>query len=372
LVEFTEDPPIVGIIGGGQLGRMLALAGLPLGLRFRFLEPKSDAPVRSVGPVIHAEYDDPEALDTFRAGLTVVTYEFENVPADAVRRIQSTVPIHPAPAALAVAQDRLAEKETFRRLAIPTPAFRAVNERSELETGAADLGFPCVLKTRRMGYDGKGQRVLRGAGDLDSAWEALGRVPLLLESFVRFTRELSVLGVRGMDGETLFYPLAQNEHREGILRTSHAPVPGLDPTRQNEAEGIASRLLEELEYVGVLAIELFETSDGLLANELAPRVHNSGHWTQDGAVTSQFENHLRAILGLPLGSPEPRGWTAMVNLLGTAPERSRILALPGAHLHLYDKPPQPGRKLGHVNLVASTPGELESKVALLVEVVGGE
>jgi 5-(carboxyamino)imidazole ribonucleotide synthase len=348
---------------------MLALAGLPLGLRFRFLEPGQDPPVRELGTVVRAPYDDPASLDAFGEGLDVVTYEFENVPAAATQRLEGRAPVLPPPAALEMAQDRLAEKTGFRRLGIPTAPFVSVDSFAELEEAARSLGLPLVLKTRRLGYDGKGQRVLRAESDLGPAWEALGGVPLLAEGFVAFQRELSILGVRGRDGETLFYPLVENEHREGILRTSRAPADGLAQGRQRDAEEIAARMMDDLDYVGVLAVELFETPEGLFANEIAPRVHNSGHWTQDGAMTSQFENHLRAILGLPLGSPEPRGWSGMVNLLGTVPTPAALLALPGIHLHLYDKPPYPGRKLGHVNVVAASPGEREEKIALVEEVL---
>jgi len=350
---------------------MLALAGIPLGLRFRFLEPSPDPPVRELGMVVPAPYDDTAALDVFGEGLDVVTYEFENVPADTARRLAARIPVFPPPAALEMTQDRLAEKTGFRRLGIPTPPFVPVAEFKELEEAIHTVGHPLVLKTRRLGYDGKGQRVLRKQSELKPAWDEIGGVPLLAEGFVAFDRELSILGVRARDGETVFYPLVENVHAEGILRTSRAPAEGLADGRQREAEEIATRIMDELDYVGVLAVELFETSDGLLANEIAPRVHNSGHWTQDGAVTSQFENHLRAILGLPLGSPEPRGWSAMVNILGAVPDRATLLALPGTHLHLYDKPPYPGRKLGHVNVVAASPGEREEKVALVERVLRG-
>ena len=344
--------PLVAVVGGGQLGRMLGLAGIPLGLRFRFLEPKSDAPAHRVGEVVEAPYDDLEGLDRLAAGAQVVTYEFENVPVEAARRLSGSTPVHPAPAALAMAQDRLTEKEAFRSLGIETAPFLPVDSRETLEAAVGALGYPAVLKTRRMGYDGKGQHVLASEDDLDPAWERLGGRPLILEGFVPFDRELSILAVRGLDGEVAFYPLVENEHESGILVRSVAPAPAVTEALQEAGQGIARRVLEHLDYVGVLAIELFQVGDGLLANEMAPRVHNSGHWTQDGAVTSQFENHLRAILGLPLGSTAVRGErAAMVNLLGQPPVRSRILAVPGAHLHLYDKEPRPGRKVGHVNLV---------------------
>jgi len=365
-------PPLIGVLGGGQLGRMLALAGIPMGLRFRFLEPGQDSPVRGVGEVVRARWDDPDALRRFCDGLDVVTYEFENVPVGVVGQISEWGRVSPPSRALAAAQDRLSEKELFRRLGVQTAPFLPVGTRDELVEAVRTLDFPSVLKTRQMGYDGKGQRFLRGHEDVASAWEALGDHPLMLEGFIAFERELSVIGVRGQDGTVAFYPVSVNEHREGILRTTRAPSPGVSPQRQDEAERIAASLLHELDYVGVLAVELFDTADGLLANEMAPRVHNSGHWTQDGAVTSQFENHLRAVLGLPLGSVAPRGWSAMVNLIGSLPDQRAILAVPGCHLHLYDKEPRAGRKLGHVNVVADTPEALKERLERLLAIVEGE
>ncbi|MFQ5536939.1 MAG: 5-(carboxyamino)imidazole ribonucleotide synthase [Gemmatimonadota bacterium] len=352
----------VGVLGGGQLGRMLALAGTPLGMRFRFLEEKSPAPVDGLGHVVRAPYDDPEALDRFSRGLDVVTYEFENVPVRAVERIRAHgVALHPSPSALAMAQDRLAEKAGFAEVGIPTAPFRPVDSLEDLERAAAEVGLPAVLKTRRFGYDGKGQVVLRDAADAGPAFEALGGVPLILEGFVDFRRELSVLGVRGEDGACSFYPLVENVHREGILWTSVAPAPDVQPEVEEAAQRYGRALMEHHNYVGVLAIELFETADRLLANEMAPRVHNSGHWTQDGAWISQFENHLRAVCGYPLGSTAVRGYSAMVNLVGSSPTVRELLTFPDIHLHLYDKTPRPRRKLGHVNLVR------ESREALMSE-----
>ena len=371
--------PLVAVLGGGQLGRMLALAGLPLGLRFRFLEPKSEPPVRDLGQLIRTPYDDPEGLDALVDGAAVVTYEFENVPVGAARKLAESVPVFPPPEALEMAQDRLTEKESFRFLGIDTASFRAVGTRGELDEAVREIGLPAVLKTRRMGYDGKGQVVLRDQSDLDAGWEALGDRPLILEDFVDFRRELSILAVRSRSGETAFYPVVENDHRDGILVRSRVPAgPALEGTGsssavpseeegdhsvwslppQAEAEGIATRILDHLSYVGVLAVELFEVPDPergarLLANEMAPRVHNSGHWTQDGAWTCQFENHLRAVLGLPLGDTGLRGESAaMINLLGAPPAREELARVPGARLHLYDKEPRPGRKVGHVNVTA--------------------
>jgi 5-(carboxyamino)imidazole ribonucleotide synthase len=330
---------LVGCIGGGQLGRMLALAGLPLGLSFRFLDPSPDACAREVGELVVAPYDDGEALDRLVDGAAVVTYEFENVPVEAAARIGAV----PGPRALEEGQDRLREKELFRSLGIPTARFGGLEE----------TGLPALVKTRRLGYDGKGQRRI----DRD---EALGDDELA-EELVPFERELSIVGVRARDGETRFWPVGENLHRDGVLRVTRAPA--VDAP-QAEAERICTALLDDLGYVGVLAVELFAVGGRLLANEFAPRVHNTAHWTIDGAVTSQFENHLRAILGLPLGSTDATELCVMVNLIGEVPPVDALLALPGAHVHLYGKEPRAGRKIGHVTLVDPDDETVERAVAL--------
>jgi 5-(carboxyamino)imidazole ribonucleotide synthase len=332
---------LVACIGGGQLGRMLGLAGLPLGLRFRFLDPSPDAPAGDVGELVVGAYDDEAALRRLADGADIVTYEFENVPVEAALPL---APL-PPPRALELSQDRLVEKELFVRLGIPTARFGSL----------AEAGLPALVKSRRLGYDGKGQRRLDVPGPLDEGE--------LAEEIVDFDRELSILAVRGRDGETRFWPLAENVHRDGILRVSRAPA--VDAP-QAEAQGLAARLLDELDYVGVLALELFEVDGSLLANEYAPRVHNTGHWTIDGAATSQFENHLRAITGLPLGSTEPLAASAMVNLIGGVPAPDALLRLPGAHLHLYGKEPRRGRKLGHITLVGAN-GETVAQAVQLAE-----
>ncbi len=329
---------------------MIALAGYPLGLRFRHLSPHPNVPAAPLSEEVIGEYDDPASLDRFADGIDVATYEFENVPVEAARRLARSVPVFPPPVALEVAQDRLAEKRFFRDLGIGTAAFQPVDSPEQLRDAVRHIGLPAVLKTRRWGYDGKGQHLLHAEADLDSAWTELGGAPLILEGFVHFRRELSILAVRGRDGDTAFYPLVENHHRDGILRLSLAPAPGLDPTLQREGEAIARAALDRLDYAGVLAIELFDTEQGLLANEMAPRVHNSGHWSIEGAPCSQFENHLRAILGLPLGATHAYGRVAMLNLLGDVPPLRSLLAIPEAAIHLYEKQPRPGRKLGHVTL----------------------
>ena len=360
----------IGVLGGGQLGRMLALAGIPLGHEFVFVEPGGDA-VRGLGEIITASADDRDALDRLTKEVELVTYEFENVPVSAARAVAARLPVYPPPEALAVSQDRVVEKTFFRELSIPTARFVPVESRGDLDKAVATLGLPAVLKTRRFGYDGKGQRVLRVPGDLSNAWTALSGTPLVLEAFVPFTRELSIVAVRGRDGREAFYPLVENHHRDGILRRTLAPAPGLTAALQAQAEEHARRILERLRYVGVLAIELFEVGDELLANEMAPRVHNSGHWTIDGAATSQFENHVRAIAGWPLGPTTVRGAVAMVNLIGAAPNPAAVLKVPYSRLHLYGKTPKPGRKVGHVTIVGPSHEALAPSVATIERLAPG-
>jgi 5-(carboxyamino)imidazole ribonucleotide synthase len=355
----------IGILGGGQLGYMLALAGYPLGLHFRFLDPSPEAPVGRIANRVTADFNDRQALLKFSHGLEVVTYEFENVPVAAVNFLAERVPVYPSAAALEEAQERLREKRLFRRLEIPTTEFAEIAKREELDLAVKQVGLPAMLKTCRMGYDGKGQWLLRTTQDVEKARAELPDVPLILEKFVPFTRELSILGVRGRGGEIAFYPLIENHHRGGILRLSLAPAPNLTSSLQQEAEHAARRVLEALEYVGVLCIEFFEIDGRLLANEMAPRVHNSGHWTIEGAVTSQFENHLRAILGMPLGSTAAVGVSAMVNLIGEIPESAEVLNVSNAHLHLYGKAPRAGRKLGHVTVRADQFDKLQQRLSAL-------
>jgi 5-(carboxyamino)imidazole ribonucleotide synthase len=352
----------IGILGGGQLGRMLALAGHPFGLQFRVLEPAAECPAAAVGYHLRGDYEDYQALYSFCQKLDAITYEFENVPVETARWLAERVPVFPTPDALEIGQDRLAEKAFFQGLGVPVPPFAAVDSRSDLEAALKRIGLPAVLKTTRFGYDGKGQAVLRTPEDVERAWPTLGGRPLVLEGFVHFDRELSILAVRGRGGELAFYPLVENVHRAGILRVSTSPVPDLSPALQAKAEDIATRALEALDYVGVLAVELFQAGDQLLVNEMAPRVHNSGHWTIEGAETSQFENHVRAVAGLPLGSTAAVGRSVMINLIGGWPDPATVLAIPGAHLHLYGKHPRPNRKVGHITVRADSDGELVDRV----------
>jgi 5-(carboxyamino)imidazole ribonucleotide synthase len=353
----------VGIVGGGQLGMMLVEAGHGLGVECVTLDPTADSPASRVGPSIVGPYGDPAALDRLAEGADVVTYEFENVPVDGVRALHDRVPVLPPPAALEAAQDRLAEKTLFTQVGLRVPPFAPVDDLTGLRSAIADVGLPAVLKTRRFGYDGKGQAVLRHEELAADVWRAVGEVPSILESLVAFDREVSVVSVRGADGDVRCWPLVENHHRDGILRLSVVPAPGLTPELQRTAERHALAVLERLDYVGVLAIELFQVGDELLGNEMAPRVHNSGHWTIEGSITSQFENHLRGICGMPLGDVGMRGAAAMVNLIGEEPSLEPILAIPGAHLHRYGKQPRPGRKLGHVTFTAEDERLMRERVA---------
>jgi 5-(carboxyamino)imidazole ribonucleotide synthase len=363
----------LGVLGAGQLGRMMALAGVPLELRCRFLDPSPESPARYMGEFLQGDFEgDQQCLDRFVAGVDRVTYEFENVPVQSARYLAERVPVYPPPQALEVAQDRVLEKNFFQKSGIAVPPFAPVSSLDELQAAVKEIGLPAVLKTRRMGYDGKGQFVLRSPEDVNEAWGRLGSVPLVLEGFVSFEREVSILAVRAVDGEVAFYPLVENVHREGILRLSRTVPGGMAPALQQTAETYAARIMNELDYVGVLAVEFFVHEGRLLANEMAPRVHNSGHWTIEGAATSQFENHLRAVMGWPLGATDCVLPSAMLNIIGTPPDRAAVLAVPGAHLHLYDKKPGAGRKLGHVTLCAPEVAELEQRLASLLPVVDSQ
>jgi 5-(carboxyamino)imidazole ribonucleotide synthase len=339
----------VGIVGAGQLGRMMALAGYPLGLDFLFLDKDAGTPGGQVAPLLAGELTDRGLLGQLAGRCQVLTFDWENIPVEALEQLPGEARIAPPLRALGCAQDRLSEKRTFELLGIPTTRYAAVDSRGALEAAVRSIGLPGVLKTRRLGYDGKGQFVLRKPADLDGAWAMLGSAPLLYENLVPFEREVSVIAVRGLDGGVAFYPLNLNVHREGILRLTRAPYGNAALARQ--AQRAARKLLEHFDYVGVLTIEFFVVRGKLVANEMAPRVHNSGHWTIEGAETSQFENHLRAITGMPLGSTRARGHCAMINLIGELPARDALLREPGLHWHDYGKSARPGRKLGHVTLL---------------------
>ena len=351
----------VGILGGGQLARMMALSAAPLGLRFLVMDTVADACAGQFAPLIVGDWRDESALAEFASKVDVVTFDFENVPAESAQWLAERVPVFPSPRALAVAQDRLAEKTLFCDLGIPVPPFVAVDSREGLEQAVATIGTPCILKTRRLGYDGKGQFRLRSDADIGAAWDALGaqapKVGLILEGFVAFERELSVVAVRGRDGEFRPWSLTENWHVDGVLSASLAPA-SVEADLQASAFRHARRLAEALDYVGVFALELFCRDGKLLANELAPRVHNSGHWSIEGAETSQFQNHLRAVLGLPLGDTRNLGHACMLNWIGEMPDAGAVLAEAGGHWHDYGKSPRAGRKVGHATLRSDSTGEL--------------
>ena len=342
----------VGVIGGGQLGRMLSLAGTPLGMQFTFLDPAEDACAAAVGEHLLGGYDSQEHLKKLAQSVDLVTFEFESVPAETV--------------ALRIARDRWFEKSMFKEQGIPTTEFANVLSQADLEAAVAQIGLPAVLKTRTLGYDGKGQKVLREAADVAGAFAYLGNVPCILEGFVDFSGEVSLIAVRARDGQVSCYPLVHNVHHEGIL---HLSVASDEHPLQALAQDYAGRVLNELNYVGVLAFEFFEVDDGLKANEIAPRVHNSGHWTIEGAESSQFENHLRAIAGLPLGSVAKVGHSAMLNFVGSIPATVDVLAVADCHLHDYSKAFKPGRKVGHATLRSATAERLQQQIAELEKLI---
>jgi 5-(carboxyamino)imidazole ribonucleotide synthase len=361
----------VGILGGGQLARMLALAGAPLGVRFLVVDSAADACAGQVAPLLQADWRDFSALARFADRIDVATFDFENVPADTAHWLSERTRVFPNPRALAVAQDRLEEKTLFRELGLDTPPFAVVDSRADLDAGLAAVGCPAVLKTRRLGYDGKGQFRIRSAADVDAAWQALGGVPLILEAWFAFEREVSVVGVRGRDGSFATYPLVQNWHTQGILSATLAPAPDadeLDAAALRHARAVAERL----DYVGVFALELFVRDGELFGNEMAPRVHNSGHWTIEGSACSQFENHLRAVLGLPLGDTGALGTSVMLNFIGELPDARPLLAEPRAHWHDYGKAPRAGRKVGHATLCAPRHAAMRERLARVARALGRE
>jgi 5-(carboxyamino)imidazole ribonucleotide synthase len=363
-VNTRQKQAVLGILGGGQLARMLALAAAPLGVNTLVVDSAADACAGQVAPLRVADWTDFAALEKFATEVDVVTFDFENVPADTAQWLAERVAVFPNPRALAVAQDRLAEKTLFRECGLQTPAFEAVDTREGLDRALARIGAPSILKTRRLGYDGKGQFRIKQLADADAAWEALGANAhgLILEAFVPFERELSVLAVRTRDGGFRVWPLTQNWHTDGVLSMSLAPAPEVGAL-QSRAEALARTLAERLDYVGVFALELFVKDGELLGNEMAPRVHNSGHWTIEGAVTSQFENHVRAVLGLPLGDTSASGLSAMFNWIGELPDAAPVLRAVDGHWHDYGKQSRPGRKVGHATVCAQDAKALAERVS---------
>jgi 5-(carboxyamino)imidazole ribonucleotide synthase len=347
----------IGILGGGQLGRMLAMAAARLGLRCHVFSPDPDSPAFDVVPnATCAEYADVEALELFANDVDVITYEFENVPSAAAMILAARRPVLPDRKILETTQDRLAEKDFVKRLGIGTAEYADISSAASLRAAASRIGLPAVIKTRRFGYDGKGQAIIRSDDDIDRIWDELGTKSAILESFIPFEREISVIAARSADGQVECFDVTENEHRDHILKISHAPA-AIPATLAAQARAIAEKIAGALNYVGVLAVELFVLADPggpkVLVNEIAPRVHNSGHWTLDGASISQFEQHIRAVAGWPLGKPVRHGEVTMTNLIGeeinTYP---RWLTVPGATVHIYGKgSPRPGRKMGHVTEV---------------------
>ena len=357
----------IGIFGGGQLGRMMAQAALPLNIQCTFYEASNDCPSAALGPVFSSQTEN--GLAEFMASADVFSLEFENTPLADVDVLTQSKTLHPPRQALATAQNRLLEKSLFDQLGIPVAPYRAVNSLETLHAAVTELGLPLVLKTATGGYDGKGRFVLRTQGQIDQAWAELGPAgSLIAESFVNFSREVSIIAVRGQNGEVKTWPLAENHHHNGILSHSIVPAPN-SADLQPFAQEYITRLLNHLNYVGVLTLELFVTEKGLYANEMAPRVHNSGHWSIEGAVCSQFENHIRAVAGLPLGSTDVVRPTVMVNIIGQHPKSEDVLALNGAHLHLYNKTERQGRKLGHITLMPVDSSELTGLCRALAKIL---
>ncbi|HWG11465.1 MAG TPA: 5-(carboxyamino)imidazole ribonucleotide synthase [Rhodanobacteraceae bacterium] len=361
----------VGILGGGQLARMLVLAGAPLGVRFVVVDSAEDACAGQVAPLVRADWRDFAALESFAAGVDVATFDFENVPAETAQWLAERTRVFPNPRALAIAQDRLEEKTLFRECGLGTPDFAVVDSRADLDAALRAIGTPAILKTRRLGYDGKGQFRLKSADDAEAAWAAPGGNShgLILEAFVPFDAEVSVVAVRARDGDFRTWPLTRNWHSDGILSASLAPA-HMDHAIAQAAFAHAKTIAEKLDYVGVFALELFVRDGELLGNEMAPRVHNSGHWTIEGAVTSQFENHVRAVLGLPLGDTSALGRSCMLNWIGELPDADAVLRESGAHWHDYGKSPRAGRKVGHATICARDDATLANTLQRIGDALG--
>ena len=354
----------IGVIGSGQLGRMMALAGTPLDVEFVFFDDAKSSPSSNLGKCIYP--NDKGSLENFLRSVDVITYESENTDIELVRRINSTKPVYPGEASLSKSQHRLVEKNTFKSLGINTAKFLRVTTKEELIDAANQLGLPLVLKTTTMGYDGKGQAVVKASSDIDIAWNQLAGHELIAESFIDFSRELSVIAVRDTLGNTKVYPIAENEHHDGILRVSRVPAKALSQAKQKQAQDYITTMLNHLDHVGVLTLELFDCENELIVNEMAPRVHNSGHWSMEGSYCSQFENHVRAICGMPLGNTQAKQpAAAMINIIGKNGNRDSVLSTPNAHLHMYSKEERLNRKLGHINILGKTESEVEEAVTAL-------
>jgi 5-(carboxyamino)imidazole ribonucleotide synthase len=355
----------IGILGAGQLGRMMAISGYPLNHQFGFSGNTNDEPASLLGHMFALE-DNAENIESLVAFADVITYESENTDVEIVKEINKDIPVYPGEKSLFTTQHRGREKALFDQLNIPCAPYQMVNSLADLTKAVGDIGLPAILKTATEGYDGKGQFLMRHKDQIKEAFDSMQGVESILEGFVNFKRELSLIAVRGIDNDHKYYPLVENTHHDGILRLTIAPAQTIDSKVQETAEHYMQTLLDEMDHVGVLTIELFETENGLVVNEMAPRVHNSGHWSIEGANTSQFENHVRAITGMPLGDTTPiHTFSAMVNIIGKNGPTEIALNMPNAHLHLYDKTERADRKLGHINITASTQAELTNSIEKL-------
>lgn len=357
----------IGVLGAGQLGRMLALSAYPLGHQMRFLALSEEDPSSLLGKTfIHN--NNPEMVSNFADSSDIVTYESENTDVTIVNEISKNTKVYPSDKSLYISQHRGREKALLDTLKIPCAPYQMVNSLDDLKSAIKNIGIPSILKTATDGYDGKGQFLIKSEAQIDEAWEKMSGVDAILEGFINFKRELSLIAVRGIDGSLEYYPLVENSHHEGILRLTIAPAQNISVSLQNKAEEYMSSLLKEIKHIGVLTIELFESDDGLLVNEIAPRVHNSGHWTIEGAQTSQFENHIRAITESPLGQTTMTSkFSAMINIIGVHGPIQKVLETKNAHLHLYNKAERTGRKLGHITLTSNSIDELNKTVDSLKE-----
>jgi len=353
----------IGVIGAGQLAQMLSLAAIPMGITLNCIAQSMQECAEPVAELYVISHDDEKALQAFADSVDVITYENENINIGIMEFLSQFKPIYPPIAALSATQDRLYEKHLFKEMGITAPQYVEVNSEQELRNGVTQLGFPCVLKTRRFGYDGKGQCVIRDNSDIDEAWRLLGKSSLILEQFIKFDYEVSMIAARNGRGDFAYYPLTHNLHRNGILRESNVLFD--HPELQKQAEHYAKIILDHFNYVGVMAIEFFVKDHHLIANEIAPRVHNSGHWTIEGAVCSQFENHIRAICNYTLGSTATHQPCRMINIIGEQPRISELLKFSLAHPHFYGKQPRHGRKLGHVTLISHDAKEFEKQTVAI-------